>query len=56
MTIVESMKFCFSLKRNILIFQFYLQCILIYLLSETASEISVNSHCCTNNLVHFFPK
>gem|GEM_PF-3625243 len=55
MTIIDSMKFSLSFKRNILTTQFNFKCILIDLFCEATTKIPMYSHSCTDNFVYLFP-
>ena len=44
----------FTLVGNTLRLKFYLQCFLIDLFGKATSQILVNSHSCTNNLICLF--
>ncbi len=49
--IINSLKFCFPLIWYPLVLEFNLKSVLIHFLSKTTTEITMNSHCRTDNLM-----
>ncbi len=54
--IINSLQLCFPLIWYPLILEFNLKSVLIHFLSKTTTEITMNSHCRTDNLMRFFWK